>query len=338
MLRPARGRISSVFVGLLTVLLCGSGTSAQPVRIHVEADTVRVGERFTFSLAVGHRPGEEVLFPDLPRTRVPETEPLLTVGDVEILDAERLPPVVKGNLRTDSIVFHGVAFVLDTARVGPVPVRLLADGDTTIIQSGEVALPVAGHAAADDEPAGLLEPIPFPDPRPLWIALGLFGVILLALAGWGLRRLYRAGKPLDPSEPPITEARRRLRALATREYIEEEQRNATIELSDTLRTYIERRLGIPALERTTYETDRALADDHRISDALRTDIRNILTQCDLVKFAEMTLPADSWFPLLQEAREVIEKLEASLVEQENRKQAEGTLEMKMERASQAPES
>lgn len=324
---------------LVTILLAfvdGSDTLAQAVRVHVPVDTVRVGEPFTFSLAADHAPGEEILFLELPRTRVPESGPLLQFGDVEILEADRLPPVVKGNVRTDSILFRGVAFVLDTARVGPIPVRHLADGDTTVIPSSVATLFVASEAAAGDEPADLLDPIPFPDPRPIWMAIGILGVALLSLAGWGLLRLRRSGRPPHPKESPIAEARRRLDALARLDGVDDEPREPHIELSDMLRTYIERRLKIPALELTTGETSAALTDDGRTPDSIQQAIRNILTQSDLVKFAEMHPPAGAWKPLLAQTRDTIEALELDLIRQMKQEQAEANLKLRTGRGASDP--
>src|SRR5690606_39025913 len=106
--------------------------SAQEVRLHVLADSVTVGERFGVAVAVEHGPAVQVVFPE-PAGAAAEAP--LRAGEAELLGAHRLPPTERGGTRVDSVVFEAATFALDSARVGPVQVRIVRGADTTAVAS-----------------------------------------------------------------------------------------------------------------------------------------------------------------------------------------------------------
>jgi hypothetical protein len=120
-----------------------------------------------------------------------------------------------------------------------------------------------------------------------WIMGGL--AVLLAVAGWWLwrRRVARAAGLAEPVLPPEISAREALDQLLASSLLEEGQvKKFYSELSDVLRRYLERRFGIPALDRTTAELLPELRQQADLRH-LFAELRVFLENGDLVKFARL---------------------------------------------------
>lgn len=253
---------------------------AQPARLHVLTDSVTVGERFGVAVAVEHGPAVQALFPEPPPGEAAVTSPL-RAGEAELLAVRRFPPQVRGSTRIDSVVYEAAAFALDSARVGPVTVRLVRGGDTTAVTTPVGWVGVRSLVPEDaTEPKDLLPLADFPRPLWPWALAALLALLLLALVLWWRRR-RRAAPVLAPHE----EVTQRLDVLAA-STLGPDAKPYYVELSDALRTYLARTLGVPAREQTTAEL---LADLGRrpaeVPEAARDDLAYVLRLSDLVKFA-----------------------------------------------------
>lgn len=302
----------SVFLVLLWQTLgVAKSTEAQQVRVHVHTDTVFVGEHFEASVVVEQQPGGTVSFPDVPSGN-PETEPLQMFGDVEIFNARRLPPEITPTIRKDSVVFSAVTFSLDETTFGPVPLTIIADGDTTAVASPATTVfvrTVLPQDAASLHPPS--QPMQFANPLWLWVVAG--GCVLLILGGvlWLLLRSRRNRKNARPRLAPYPEATSRLEAL-TVPATNAEVKPFYIELSDLLRTYLARTLNIPALEQTSRELVSDLQTNEHVDESALRRIDAALQVADLVKFADVH-PDESSHPLvLEKTREAIDSVEASV--------------------------
>ncbi len=231
-----------------TAALAPAAAAQRPARLTVLADSVSAGERVRVAVAVDHGPGQSAVFPDVPAGSA-ETAPLIAFGDAEAFSVVRLPPVVRGSVRTDSAVYEVAVFAVDTARVGPVPVRLAVGRDTVSAASGVALVPVRSLLTdGDTTPAPLGPPDSFPGLLPVWTrarraragARRCRGVVLSAVEA------PRRG----PSFPaPIPSPRRRPRSTPCRAAPAERALGAR----EALRVYLARRLGLPALESTADE-------------------------------------------------------------------------------------
>lgn len=303
--------------GVLALALLTATASAQQVRLYVLADTVALGEAFEVAVAADHPAGVQTVFPEVPRDRTAEAAPLLALGDAEATEAQRFAPVLRGETRTDSVVYRALAFAADSARVGPVEVAFVSGGDTTRVASPSALVRVRqlvpGPEAEPEPPA---PPFPFPSTLPVWIALGVVGAAVAALAFWGIRRLLRrpSREASRPRPAPYPEATSRLDALATDLPAPEAAQPWLFTLADALRTYVERRLGVPAKEMTTRELDAALAS--RLPDETRRTLRNVLRVCDRGKFADLRPGAEAAQEVLASARAAVESAEATVRERE----------------------
>ncbi len=119
-----------------------------------------------------------------------------------------------------------------------------------------------------------------------WLLAGatLLGVVMFML--W--KRRKQIGEAIPPPLPPAEEAIFKLQQLKERKLWEAGNHKAFhVELSDILRTYVERRFGVRAMEQTTDELIpnlRLTMDDET---ALRL-LKQTLKLSDMVKFAKQT--------------------------------------------------
>ena len=266
----------------LAALFVAGAAAAQPARLTVLADTVGVGEPFEVAVAVDHVPGRQTAFPAVP-AESPEAAPLVAFGDAEAVAVRRLPPAVRGSVRTDSAVYTVAAFAVDSAQVGPVEVRV----DTATVSTGAVWVPVRSllEGAPPYEPAALGGPDDFPSAAPVWIALGVLAALVLGGAAWWAVRVLRQPKPVAAAAPyPAALARLdALDAEAPRTPAEVEAH--VVAARAVLRAYLAGRLGVRALEATTAELDGALRADPRVRDGAVDAVRAALLPADLVAFA-----------------------------------------------------
>lgn len=313
-------------LALLLTLVAPVVASAQPqvgasqlagpptARLYVPRDTVEAGQRLRIAVAVDHAPGVQALFPAVPPVS-PEAAPLLVFGDVEALAARREMPRVRGSVRTDSAVYTVAVFAIDHARVGPVAVRLAQDGDTTIVTTGVAVVPVRSLLdgdLADAEPDPLGPPDPFPSPVPALVALGVFALLLVGGIVWAWRRRRRPVISGTPRPAAYPEALARLDTLDGAAPATPDDVEAHVDaLKEVLRTYVARRLGLPAARTTTDELTDRMATVAWLSDDARRAVRGVLRLADLVDFAALRPPAEAAADARARTREAVEAVEAA---------------------------
>ncbi|MEP0546676.1 MAG: DUF4381 family protein [Rhodothermales bacterium] len=285
--------------------------SAQTVRLHVLADSVTIGERFGVAVAVEHAAGVQVVFPEPPGATAAVENPL-RAGEAELATARRLPPAERGSVRVDSVVFEAATFALDSARVGPVTVQIVRGGDTTTVASPIAFVGVRSLVPAENpEPKGLAPLADFPRAWGPWLLAALAVVALLAALWWWRER--RRNRPVPTSVlAPDDEVRHRLDALAAALPTSAATvKPFYVELSDALRTYLARTLGVPAREQTTRELLATLARrEDAPADAL-DPLDFVLRLADLAKFASVQPGAAAHETALARAREAVAALGAA---------------------------
>ena len=287
---------------------------AQQIEAHFSADSAAIGDRFTLTLVAYHGFDSEPSFPD-----AFSTDPVF--GDLEVLGllsaGSRM--FLAPDTRIDSVVYEVTTFALDTAKVPPL--RVSFDGGSVEAMSLPLFLPmislVPGDAASIRDMASLVE---FGAPAWPYVLLGLASLVILALLYYFfVRRSPPKVITASSSEPrasPYEVALERLRRLEPTELATaSEVKPYFVELSDTLRTYFEDGLGIPALERTTGELmeefDRPMAR-HRMPGGVPQQVGGILRLADLVKFADLKPPPPQGRSALGEAFTALERIDAKL--------------------------
>lgn len=312
----SRRRAGVLAAGLAVagLVVLAAGAHAQPapgVRLHVLADSVSLGERFEAAVAVDHPAGRSVLFA-APPPGLPEAGPALAFGDAEVLGVRRLAPTARGAARTDSAVYTLAVFETD-AVLGPVPVRLATPGDTTRLETGAADLAVRPEIAgeASPRPSPPEPPFPFPSAWWVWGAVAAGSALLAAaLVPWLRRRLGR--RPTDRVRlPPYAEARGRLEVLDGAALDDARAPDRIVVLAEVLRTFLARRLDVPALEMTTAELAAALRDDDRVPPSARDAAQRALGIADLVKFADATPDAEAARVAQTRVRDAVDQVEGA---------------------------
>lgn len=135
------------------------------------------------------------------------------------------------------------------------------------------------------------EPYTFDDFKSyLWWILG--ALILLALIIYFVKRRKKTPEEIIASLPPYEQAIERLKELDSKQLWKKDKvKEYYIELTDIIRSYIERELNIPALESTTDELMETISDFNSASKLnipaeTIEKLKRLLSEADLVKFAK----------------------------------------------------
>jgi hypothetical protein len=304
-----------IIFGFALTLLSTSVLSGQELATSISTDSVLVGERFHATISVDVDAGYVVGFPDL-------TDAPFTSGDVEfirVVEIASAPDV--STPHTDHATFEIATFAIDSALVGGLPVRIVSPyGDTLVAAAPYVVVGVYSIVPGDTQGLQGLAPLAtFPALIWPWV---LGGLVLIAAGAaayhfWKRRRDQRVGVRDDkPSVvDPYDNAVNRLRQLAEQEpSTDEEIRQYYIELSDTLRSYLEYTIHVPALERTSSELMQALKRLAGVSiDLLGEEtiglIGRSLNVSDLAKFASYRPPNSENTEMLELTRRSIDSIE-----------------------------
>lgn len=137
----------------------------------------------------------------------------------------------------------------------------------------------------------------------------ILGVILIAALvffifyyiRWKKKNKPLFAKPEKPAEPAHIIALRELDRIKSQKLWQQEKiKQYYSEVSDTIRTYIQNRFDVPAMEQTSGETIGAFrAQKELIDDNSINQLQHILSLADLVKFAKYTpLPDDNNLTLM----------------------------------------
>ncbi len=307
-LRGAARRLISVvvFTTALLFVFVPAPLRAQAPRIRAELDTalVSVGDRMEFTVRVEHDPAATVVWPDS-----------LSLGSVEVLEAELLPPASEGGRSITAARFTLAAFELGEIEIPSVDVRVeMPDGSSATLSTDRYGITV--QSVGLDE-GGDIRAIRGPLGIPLSVIYVLPWILLLALLGglgywlWARRRRVEAGPrrsvviPRFPHEDAY-EALDRLEAsdLVARGEIKEYH----ILASEIIRTYVEGRFGVYALELTTGEVVEGLRGTGEAlpEDSIRA-FEGFAGLCDLVKFAKLRPSPDACGDIIAAARAFVDR-------------------------------
>ena len=216
--------------------------------------------------------------------------------------------------------YRAAVFALEDAQVPPIAVRYrLADGTAGEVKTAAIPLHVTTLLPKNKEEQKLADvrpPVVLDIARLFWIALGVLGTILVALAmwlWWKRRRRAAPAPPPVPALPPHQQARLALDALAASGRLARgEFRPFYIELTSIAKIYLERRLSAPIVEMTTAEMLAYLRQEPLTSESAPL-LRDLSGAADRIKFARGSGLAEEGERHLQAVRALIDGLEARLV-------------------------
>ena len=284
------------FLGLVSF-----GQNAPTVKAEVDTSKIRIGEQLNYKIIVKNASTgvqfQELLLDSLQRVELVESYKIDTLKD-QLIKKYKLTSFDSGTYLiprqaifiwnqpyfTDSIIIDVATVAVDTTKQQMYPIKAIQK-----------------------------EPFSFDDLKAyIWWILAF-----LALLGLILYFIFRKKK--SPEEiiagiPPYELALKRLKELDQKQLWQKNKiKKYYVELTDILRTFIERETNIPALESTTDELIETIKDFNassamNIEDDTILKLKQVLSEADLVKFAK-------YKPLVNEiekhrnlTEEIIEKL------------------------------
>ena len=209
--------------------------------------------------------------------------------------------------------------VFDTGyiKLPSLPLYLLKNGQPDTIYSNNIALEVSGimvdsTGLAPIKPI-LKEPLNFRDFLPYLIGLAAGGA-LIALIFFRKKRSIPDPSVIIIPDPPHEIALRDLNALEGKKLWQQGQiKNYQSELTHIIRTYLEGRYEIPALESTTSEVLAALQMED-LNPNLQQDLDQILNMADLIKFAKAKPDVNIHAVFMRKAEDFVSATKEELIQ------------------------
>lgn len=215
------------------------------------------------------------------------------LGAFEIKDYIPREEKVRQGYRIITEAFDITTFTTGDYQIPPLKIRYTGtDGERKNISTDPIAIKVksllTGEDAEDIKPLKGLKS--FQRPFPYWMVIA--GVAILLAAAVFVIMYRRAKKPIDLTTEEIDTrlpweiALQELGELKDTDFLSRgEYKLFYLKLTEVFRRYLEKRYGISALERTTWE----IVMEFRqlgLSAEEEKQIREFLDECDLVKFAK----------------------------------------------------
>ena len=252
----------------------------------VDTALITIGDRIKYTIDIDHKSGMRVLQPGAG----------VNLGQFEIKDYKIHEPVTADD--RVHLKYEYWISVFDTGRfvIPPFPVAYFPS-DTTkdykIIEASAINIYVESVLTDENkELRDVKSPVYIPFDY-LSFSLVVIGALILAAMIFFGYKFYQKRKesgylfiPPEPPRPAHEIALEALNALIAKDLLmQKEFKQYYIELSEIIRTYIEGRFFIKALEETSYEI---LNDIHQqeITEESYSALKELLELSDLVKFAK----------------------------------------------------
>ena len=331
-----KGRIFNYLISLFfPVLFCGSIVNAQQIKATARLDSTRIliGDQIKYFLEIDYPNTATVEFPQLPDT---------LAGLIEVLGKTKIDTISTENnsaLMKQIRAYTITSFDSGSYRIPPQWFKINVNGMIDSVPTNGVTLDVLTMQI--DTTRGLTDikmpygaPVTLKEVTPYILGVMLIGAIIFLIL-YSIKR-KKKNKPLfsmpaKPKEPPHVIALRELDRIKNEKIWQQEKtKQYYSEVTDVLRTYIESRFKIMAMEQTT---DEILGNfkyrKDLVSDKSYQYLSQILTVADLVKFAKYKpLPDDdnltlvnSYFFVNDTKKEEIKKPELTEKKEDNSTEA-----------------
>ncbi len=265
---------------MMMVFFMVSFVSNAQVSIKVDTTKIRIGEQIQYQIFVDKGAAEEVFFPKL------NLDSLKKIELVEAYDIDS----VKNKLFRKYILtsFDSGRYMIPKQSVLIDDVSHLTD--SIFIEVANVAVDTIKQKMYPIKSIQK-EPYTFDDfKKYLWWLLGL--LLLIAVIVYFVKRKKPTEEEIKEKIPPFELAKQRLKALDDKNLLQQNRiKLYYIELTDIVRSFIEKDLNIPALESTTDELIETITDFNDSSNLnIPKDtvikLKLLLQEADLVKFAK----------------------------------------------------
>lgn len=285
---------------LFAVAVTATASASVPpeVRARITADTVLIGDRFSIEIAIEKDMMQVIGFPDVAQS--------LAKGGMEVLYESPLDTVrTEGRQQTLTKTYELTSFTAGSFDLGRFPILYGDKNVTDTLYSAEPLHIVVNTFPVDTDNSTIYD-IKAPEETPLlveefsgYVMWTFMGALLVAAVALLVRRWISSrgrsvredGTPM-PYIPPHVRAIEDLETLHNQKLWQSGRTKAYYTgLTDIVRTYINGRYGVNAMEMTSDEIMRAVAP-MPLNEKDRRGLRDILKTADLVKFAKHTPDAD----------------------------------------------
>lgn len=281
----------------MLALLAGN-TRAQQIKATASLDSANIllGDQVKLFLEIDHPKSVDVTFPQVPDTITGFIE-VLGLTAIDTFEGDKADYIKQ--IRSYTIT----CFDSGSYRIPPYWFGINADGNIDSVPSNGVTLNV--YSMQIDTTKGPTDikmpygaPLTLKEVTPYILGVILIGAIIFFLL-YSIKR-KKKNKPLfvlpkKPKLPPHVVALRELDRIKDEKIWQKGKKKLYYsELTDTLRTYIEERFEIRAMEQVTDETLKSFRQQKGlINDKTLSNLSQILQLADLVKFAKYEpLPDD----------------------------------------------
>ncbi len=297
----------------LSFSLVSSVEGFAQVSSKVDTTRIRIGEQFHYEIEVAET--QDVRLPKF------ETDSLNRVGVIaQKIDSLKNRLIVKYTLTS----FDSGQYVLPGQEVFIRDKRFLTDPvivDVGTVPVDTIKQPMHHIKTIKSEPYLFSDYLNY-----------FWGLILALLIIGGLLYYFLRDKPTHEEYiekiPPFDRAKQRLQELDQKKLIEQNRiKLYYVELTDIVRTFIEREMNIPALESTSEELIETISDFNssshlNIPTETLAKLRRLLREADLVKFAKMKPLLNEIELHRQDAESVIDVMHPAHEERVKREQEE----------------
>ena len=271
-------------------------------RAELARKEIVIGDQLYLDINISAPPGT-VVYPiptaavnDLPGTEVIEDEGLRTVAETpELLLEQRF---LITSFDTGYVSIPALAIYFDDA-----------NGRRDTVYTNDLLLTVKGALVSAEDDILPIKPI-IEEKRNWTDYWWLYLIVLAVVAGFAFREYRRRRTLPAPAPPPPPPAHVRamdeLDALQERKLWQSGQTDAYyVELTRILRTYLEGRYRLPAMEMTSKQITHNLKERVGLEASHRDELAELLQLSDLVKFAKATPPEELHPRSLERVRDFV---------------------------------
>ncbi len=255
--------------------------AAPSVQAQIDPGTAKLGDLVTLSIRVTHPNAYTIQPPSFQKN----------LGTFEVYASTRLPTQVAGPNQTD--VFQAQLQNFTTGQQVLPGLELNykdLQGKAHVVKTPELKVTLQEIPPGPKDKGdirgikGVIGPVAL---SPWWWLLLAVLMAGVAAAAWSKRQRVIHGPPPPPPVPADELALKKLQQLLATGWIEGGRLKEFYSgISDTVREYLEKGFNCPALERTTTELMRDLRKVAKLDQAQLPVIKELLEECDLVKFAK----------------------------------------------------
>ncbi len=310
-----KGRITILAMATLLVAQIGLATEADEnvealipkqdeiidISVDIQPTVILVGQQANITFSLTYPEGTRVYFP-----QNPEVSPLKLVSQSSSTSA------VLGQGTNESHTLVVLPVRPGQSSIAPIEIAYVTpDGQSKIAKTPKIDLTVSTTLGDEVSPEltapGAPVQVRVRNTPLIWALSGLgiaIAAAILAIIGYRLWRRWKdAHKPLPPPIPAHEQA---LAALAKLEALLSELSwpELALGVSEIIREFLGQRLGFNGVEATTYEVMRNITGKS-IGTMTPERIEDLLSLCDLIKFAKFQPSQQEGMQLIPRSRDLV---------------------------------